>query len=120
MTKFTVFADPRMRVLQWRREVGKGERGNRKRILAGGHRERAKSTPEGGEGGSPFRVGSRGHRPLVPLLHTIRREGPEAVGSLYLDSFTFLQQDSGVNLGHRKDVSDIWEEGLSLRQSQVW
>lgn len=120
MTKCTVFADPRMRVLQWRREVGKGERGNRKRILAGGHRERAKSTPEGGEGGSPFRVGSRGHRPLVPLLHTIRREGPEAVGSLYLDSFTFLQQDSGVNLGHRKDVSDIWEEGLSLRQSQVW
>lgn len=113
MTKCTVFADPRMRVLQWRREVGKGERGNRKRILAGGHRERAKSTPEGGEG-------SRGHRPLVPLLHTIRREGPEAVGSLYLDSFTFLQQDSGVNLGHRKDVSDIWEEGLSLRQSQVW
>lgn len=56
----------------------------------------------------------------MPLLHTIRREGPEAVGSLYLDSFTFLQQDSGVNLGHRKDVSDIWEEGLSLRQSQVW
>lgn len=60
-----------------------------------------------GGGGSPFRVGSRGHRPLVPLLRTIRREGPEAVGSLYLDSFTFLQQDSGVNLGHRKDVSDI-------------